>query len=102
MPLSLTGGLPARLERDGTLRVQVRAGSHEIFLYARGTDVAQTLARPETAPANGRAKKSGALPPTTRCASPPRKAPRASIPRRPTCPANGASIRLSAWTLPRS
>jgi hypothetical protein len=36
-PLSLTGGLPARLERDGTLRVQLRAGSHEVFLYARGT-----------------------------------------------------------------
>ncbi|HYJ41662.1 MAG TPA: hypothetical protein VEW08_12795, partial [Steroidobacteraceae bacterium] len=46
-PLSLQGDLPARLERDGTLRVQLRAGSHEIFLYARGTDVAQTLSRPE-------------------------------------------------------
>ena len=48
-PLSLTGDLPARLERDGTLRVQLRAGSHEVLLYARGTSVAETLARPENA-----------------------------------------------------
>jgi hypothetical protein len=34
-PLTLTGGLPARLERDGKLRVQVRAGSHELTLTAR-------------------------------------------------------------------
>jgi hypothetical protein len=46
-PLSLQGDLPARLERDGSLRVQLRAGSHEVILYARGTDVAKTLARPE-------------------------------------------------------
>jgi len=46
-PLSLTGDLPARLERDGTLRVQLRAGGHEILLYARGTGVAETLSRPE-------------------------------------------------------
>jgi hypothetical protein len=46
-PVSLTGDLPARLERDGTLRVQLRAGGHEILLYARGTGVAETLARPE-------------------------------------------------------
>jgi hypothetical protein len=47
-PVSLVSGLPARLERDGTLRVQVRAGSHEIILYARGATVATTLARPQT------------------------------------------------------
>ena len=46
-PVSLTGALPARLERDGTLRVQVRAGSHEILLQARGTGVATELARPK-------------------------------------------------------
>jgi hypothetical protein len=46
-PLSLQGDLPARLERDGSLRVQLRAGSHEVILFARGTDVAGTLARPE-------------------------------------------------------
>ncbi|MEO8018152.1 MAG: hypothetical protein ABI769_10085 [Pseudomonadota bacterium] len=45
-PLSLRGDLPARLERDGTLRVQLRAGSHEVILVARGTGVAATLARP--------------------------------------------------------
>ena len=39
-PLSLTGDLPARLERDGTLRVQVRAGGHEVTLLARGAGAA--------------------------------------------------------------
>jgi hypothetical protein len=48
-PISLSGALPARLERDGTLRVQVRAGSHELTLVARGTGVARELARPDTA-----------------------------------------------------
>ncbi|MBC8028184.1 MAG: hypothetical protein H7Y89_19490 [Steroidobacteraceae bacterium] len=43
---ALSGGLPARLERDGRLRVQVRAGMHEITLSARGTSVADALARP--------------------------------------------------------
>jgi hypothetical protein len=47
-PVSLTGALPARLERDGTLRVQVRAGSHEITLVARGPGVAARLERPPT------------------------------------------------------
>ncbi len=45
-PLTLEGALPARLERDGTLRVQVRPGSHEITLNARGATVAGELARP--------------------------------------------------------
>ena len=45
-PLSLRGDLPARLERDGTLRVQLRAGSHEVILVARGTGVASTLGAP--------------------------------------------------------
>ncbi len=51
-PLSLRGDLPARLERDGTLRVQLRAGSHEVMLFARGTGVADTLARPENTTGN--------------------------------------------------
>jgi len=46
-PLSLTGPLPARLERDGTLRVQVRPGSHIVTLFARGSGVAGTLMRPD-------------------------------------------------------
>jgi hypothetical protein len=45
-PLTLTGDLPARLERDGKLRVQVRPGSHEINLSARAAGVAGTFARP--------------------------------------------------------
>ena len=51
-PLSLRGDLPARLERDGTLRVQLRAGSHEVVLFARGTGVADKLARPENTTGN--------------------------------------------------
>jgi hypothetical protein len=46
-PLTLTGDLPARLERDGRLRVQVRAGSHEINLIARAAGVAGLLSRPD-------------------------------------------------------
>jgi hypothetical protein len=46
-PVSLTGTLPARLELDGTLRVQVRPGSHEVILTARGTDVAGSFSRPD-------------------------------------------------------
>jgi hypothetical protein len=49
-PLSLRGDLPARLERDGSLRVQLRAGSHEVMLAARGTGVASSLARPDSGP----------------------------------------------------
>jgi hypothetical protein len=45
-PLSLESLLPARLEADGRLRVQVRAGSWDVTLTARGTGVATDLARP--------------------------------------------------------
>jgi len=47
-PLSLQGDLASRLERDGSLRVQLRAGSHEIMLVARGTGVTTDIARPES------------------------------------------------------
>jgi hypothetical protein len=47
VPLGLTGPLPARLERDGRLRIQVRPGSHTLLLAARGTGVAGTLTRPD-------------------------------------------------------
>ncbi len=46
IPLVLTSALPVRLEQDGRLRVQVRPGSYEIELTARGQDVATTLGRP--------------------------------------------------------
>ncbi|HEU5136073.1 MAG TPA: hypothetical protein VFU13_13065 [Steroidobacteraceae bacterium] len=46
-PVSLTGALPARLERDGRLRVQVRPGSHELTLVARGAGVASSFTRPD-------------------------------------------------------
>jgi hypothetical protein len=45
-PLSLESVLPARLEADGRLRVQVRAGSWDVMLTARGAGVATDLARP--------------------------------------------------------
>ncbi len=42
IPLSLNSSLPARLEPDGRLRVQVRAGQWTITLIARHTGVALT------------------------------------------------------------
>ena len=45
-PLALRTGLPARLEPDGRLRVQVRAGSWDIDLEARAAGVATRVARP--------------------------------------------------------
>jgi hypothetical protein len=46
VPLGLNGSVPARLEPDGRLRVQVRPGSHELTLVARGASVATELTRP--------------------------------------------------------
>ncbi|HEU4780663.1 MAG TPA: hypothetical protein VFS58_12345 [Steroidobacteraceae bacterium] len=46
-PVSLSGSVPARLERDGRLRVQVRPGSHEVTLLARGAGVATSFTRPD-------------------------------------------------------
>ena len=75
------------------LRVQVRAGSHEIIAgRARHAASPARWRGPSRRRPSGRARKSGASPPTTRCASPRPKAPRASIPRRPTCRASGASF----------
>ena len=45
-PESLASELPARLEPDGRLRVQVRAGSWDITLVAHGAEVASRLTRP--------------------------------------------------------
>ena len=45
-PVRLEGALAARLERNGQLRVQVRPGSWEITLAARGTGAATELTRP--------------------------------------------------------
>lgn len=49
LPLALEGDLPARLENDGRLRVQLRPGRFELMLEARGTSIAATPARPEAA-----------------------------------------------------
>ena len=55
VPLALDSALPARLDADGRLRVQVRAGSYELTITARGNGAADTLSRPPAAkPAAGR------------------------------------------------
>ncbi len=47
VPLSMDSALPARIEPDGHVRVQVRAGAFVIEIAARSTDVVRTLARPD-------------------------------------------------------
>ncbi len=47
VPMSLEGPLPARLEQDGRLRVQVRPGSWTLRLLARHEESASALALPE-------------------------------------------------------
>lgn len=46
-PLALHSALAARLEPDGRLRVQVRAGSWEVDLLARGSGVVSSVSRPQ-------------------------------------------------------
>ncbi len=43
VPLAITSGLPARLEPDGNLRLQVRPGSWELSLTARATGVMDSI-----------------------------------------------------------
>ena len=47
VPLAISSALPARLESDGRLRVQVRTGSFEVVLEARQAEPAATLALPQ-------------------------------------------------------
>ena len=47
VPMSLTSSLPARLEPDSRLRVQVRPGSHVIDLLARHDGPVAQLSRPK-------------------------------------------------------
>lgn len=49
VPMALEGDLPARLEPDGRLRVQLRPGSFELTLEARGAAVAGNITRPAAA-----------------------------------------------------
>jgi hypothetical protein len=46
VPIAVEGVLPARIDAGGRLRVQVRAGSWEVAVLARGHDIAVTLQRP--------------------------------------------------------
>jgi hypothetical protein len=46
MPLALDSALPARIDADGRLRAQVRAGSWEVVITARGIGAADELSRP--------------------------------------------------------
>ena len=48
-PTAINSELVARLEADGRLRVQVRPGSYDITLVARGASVATALKRPALA-----------------------------------------------------
>jgi hypothetical protein len=45
-PLALESALPARIDADGRLRAQVRAGSWELEITARGAGAAGELSRP--------------------------------------------------------
>lgn len=47
IPVSMQSELPARLEADGKLRIQVRPGRWTITLTARSPDVANTIVLPE-------------------------------------------------------
>lgn len=47
VPLSIQSALPARLEADGQLRVQVRPGRWEVSLTARAPDVLNSISLPE-------------------------------------------------------
>jgi hypothetical protein len=47
VPLAIRSDLPARLESDGNLRLQVRPGSWEIRLMARGPGVLSEISLPE-------------------------------------------------------
>ena len=47
VPLSIGSGLPARLEPDGNLRLQVRPGTWEINLRARGPGIVASVALPQ-------------------------------------------------------
>lgn len=52
-PMALTSKLPARVEADGRLRVQVRPGKWEILLVARQTQRSDKLTLPKTKPQKG-------------------------------------------------
>ncbi len=47
IPTALTSTLPARLESDGRLRVQVRPGEYTLTLEARAPGVVKSIARPQ-------------------------------------------------------
>ncbi len=48
-PIGLTGDLPARLDRDGTMIVQVRPGSYTLMLNARAPQPLASVTRPVVA-----------------------------------------------------
>ena len=102
-PLSLTGVCPPASSAMAACASRCAPGSHEITLVARGTGVAHELhaAGRERRQMGARGNLELRLQ-RPRCASRPPKAPTVSIPRRPTCPANGASTRRSAWMRLRS
>jgi hypothetical protein len=82
IPIELKSGLPARVEADGKLRVQVRAGRWEIMLVARNQETLMSLASPfkrtvdsitataAPTPTSAEAKSVAAASPTPATASP--------------------------------
>ncbi|MDD5306369.1 MAG: hypothetical protein PHU25_03530 [Deltaproteobacteria bacterium] len=50
IPMSLTANVPARLDKEGALRVQVRAGTHSIEILARTDGSPETLVAPRKDP----------------------------------------------------
>ncbi len=91
--MALDSPLPARLESDGHLRVQVRPGTWTIELRARhlgaGRDARHACRR--TVP--GRLRRSGCSTRAASFASCPSKACRRSIPSRPSSPPSGGGCR---------
>lgn len=48
VPMNIQSALPARLEADGRLRIQVRPGRHEVSILARATEVLSAVQMPES------------------------------------------------------
>lgn len=46
-PMSVNSGLPARVEADGSLRIQVRPGAWQVTIVARADNVLESLAMPQ-------------------------------------------------------
>jgi hypothetical protein len=99
VPTALLGPLPARLEPDGRLRVQVRPGNWLFTLAARSEGPVASLTLP--AQPEGGAGMPPRCGPSRRgrpCAWSSWRAPRPSTRPRPSCPRSGGRCRPIAWS----